>query len=180
MTTTNTAFTIRLGRPEDAEQLARFSERAFLETFGPVNQAEDVVAHVAKKFSPRLQHAELTNSRMRILLAMSGEELIGYAQFRWVEAPECVQRTNPIELERFYIAGAWHGKGAAAALMEEGVAQVKIDGADAVWLSVWEENPRAIAFYTKLGFEKAGRAYFWLGSDRQNDHIMVRSIGASR
>jgi diamine N-acetyltransferase len=179
MTTAGSTFTIRRGTPGDADQLAAFSERAFLETFGAANKPEDVVAHVAKKFSPSLQHSELTNPRMCILLALSGEEIIGYAQFRWVDAPQSVTSAHPIELERFYIGGAWHGKGVAAALMDAGVAQVVALGADAVWLSVWEENPRAIAFYTKLGFVKVGRAHFWLGSDQQNDYIMVRSVAGA-
>ena len=46
-------------------------------------------------------------------------------------------------------------------------------GAGSLWLSVWTENPRAVAFYAKHGFRIAGHADFWVGCDRQSDHIMV-------
>jgi diamine N-acetyltransferase len=49
-------------------------------------------------------------------------------------------------------------------------------GFKAVWLSSWELNHRANAFYKKWEFEIVGRAKFKVGSDIQNDFIFVRSI----
>ena len=49
-------------------------------------------------------------------------------------------------------------------------------GCDVIWLDVWEENPRAIAFYRKWGFEKAGEQGFQLGDDLQTDWIMSRAV----
>jgi diamine N-acetyltransferase len=45
-----------------------------------------------------------------------------------------------------------------------------------MWLSVWERNPRAIAFYGKCGFRMVGSKDFWVGSDRQTDHVMVLEL----
>jgi ribosomal protein S18 acetylase RimI-like enzyme len=45
-----------------------------------------------------------------------------------------------------------------------------------MWLSVWQKNPRAIAFYQKWGFEIAGTATFTIGSDVQTDWIMGRGL----
>ncbi len=49
-------------------------------------------------------------------------------------------------------------------------------GADVVWLDVWERNPRAIAFYRKLGFAENGDHVFPLGNDPQRDIVMVRAV----
>ena len=49
-------------------------------------------------------------------------------------------------------------------------------GADALWLGVWERNPRAIAFYGKVGFVDVGSHLFVVGADAQTDRIMVRSL----
>jgi ribosomal protein S18 acetylase RimI-like enzyme len=45
-----------------------------------------------------------------------------------------------------------------------------------LWLSTWEQNPRAIAFYTKAGFTDAGSADFFVGSDRQRDRVLVAKV----
>ena len=47
---------------------------------------------------------------------------------------------------------------------------------DLIWLGVWEQNPRAIAFYTKWGFVEVGAQTFRLGSDLQRDLVMAREL----
>jgi RimJ/RimL family protein N-acetyltransferase len=39
---------------------------------------------------------------------------------------------------------------------------------------VWEHNPRAQAFYAKCGFVQAGTKPFVVGTDVQNDWVMLR------
>ena len=52
-------------------------------------------------------------------------------------------------------------------------------GGRSIWLSVWELNPRAIAFYTKSGFEDGSTTDFWMGSATQLDRVMVQALGLS-
>ena len=46
----------------------------------------------------------------------------------------------------------------------------------ALWLSVWELNPRAQAFYRKMGFADVGSTVFFVGPDRQTDRVMARPL----
>jgi ribosomal protein S18 acetylase RimI-like enzyme len=41
-----------------------------------------------------------------------------------------------------------------------------------VWLGVWEENHRAIRFYTKNGFVVFDKHVFIMGNDEQTDLLM--------
>jgi ribosomal protein S18 acetylase RimI-like enzyme len=49
-------------------------------------------------------------------------------------------------------------------------------GCDAIWLDVWERNPRARTFYQKWSFVEVGSQIFQLGDDRQHDLIMQRAV----
>jgi diamine N-acetyltransferase len=60
--------------------------------------------------------------------------------------------------------------------MTAAVAAARELGGRSVWLSVWERNPRAIAFYTKSGFSDVGSKVFVVGSDHQTDRVMARNI----
>ena len=113
---------------------------------------------------------------MITLLSDHGDELAGFAQLHWSKAPGCVQGSSPSEIQRLYVASQWHGKGIAQALMAACIKELKERGSDVVWLGVWECNPRAIAFYRKLGFVERGDHVFSLGSDPQRDIIMVRPL----
>ena len=49
-------------------------------------------------------------------------------------------------------------------------------GAIAAWLGVNEENARAIRFYEKHGFAKAGRKRFRLGDRLEQDWVLARAL----
>jgi len=42
--------------------------------------------------------------------------------------------------------------------------QARTWNSDVLWLGVWEQNPRGIAFYEKVGFRTVGHHAFLLGT----------------
>lgn len=60
------------------------------------------------------------------------------------------------------------------------LAAASADGADVAWLGVWERNPRAIAFYAKVGFLEVGEHTFVLGRDRQRDLARQKLLPRAR
>ena len=72
---------------------------------------------------------------------------------------------------------AWHGRGVAPILMDAAVSEAAggARGCTAIWLGVWERNPRAQAFYRKHGFVPVGTHVFMLGTEPQTDQIWVRN-----
>jgi GNAT superfamily N-acetyltransferase len=167
---------VRRGAAADAALLAEIGARTFAETFGADNRPEDMAVHLAAAFGVRQQTAELLDPDYVTLFAEVDGVAAGFAQVRRHPAPSCVDGAAPIEVHRFYVDRAWHGRGVATALMAACLAVVReMDGRTA-WLSVWERNPRAIAFYGKHGFAPVGTTDFWVGPDRQTDHVMARPV----
>jgi len=169
-------YTIRKATRSDAAPLSSLAERTFRDSFGFGNTAQNMDAHCRESYGEDFQAEEIANPNMVTLLAEHGEELVGFAQLRWSEAPSFVQGNSRGEIQRLYVASKWHGKGAAQALMAACIKEMKAHGSDVVWLGVWERNPRAIAFYRKLGFVERGDHVFPLGHEPQRDIVMARSI----
>ncbi len=171
---------IRTASHYDAGQLFRLAEATFRNTFGAMNTGEDMDLHCRTSYSEAIQAGEIANPDLLTLLCDGDEGLVGFAQLRWGDAPDCVAAQSPGEIQRLYVADAWHGKGIAQGLMNACIEAMKARGSDVIWLGVWEHNPRAIAFYRKCGFVEVGDHVFPLGSDPQRDIVMARSIaGAS-
>jgi ribosomal protein S18 acetylase RimI-like enzyme len=105
-----------------------------------------------------------------------GADLVGFAQIRLGAAPRCVEALKPGEVHRLYVVDECRGKGIAQSLMNACLDEFKRRDVDAVWLGVWERNPRAITFYRKFQFREAGEHVFQLGTDPQRDLIMVRQL----
>jgi GNAT superfamily N-acetyltransferase len=137
-----------------------------------------MAGYLASAFNPAQQTVELAEPRNLFLVAESEGTTVGYAMLIRASRTPTVEARDPAEINRIYIDRALHGTGAGAALMSACIDQARAWGADVLWLAVWEKNPRAIAFYEKSGFRKAGRKTFQLGSDLQHDFVMVRNLSS--
>jgi ribosomal protein S18 acetylase RimI-like enzyme len=171
---------IRRAHSGDARKLSEVAEATFRATFDAMNTIEHMELHCRRNYGEQIQAAEISNPEIVTLLGEHEGNLIGYAQLRWGEFPDCVSATRPGEIQRLYIIEDWHGKGVAQKLMNACIEEVKQRGSAAVWLGVWECNPRAISFYKKFGFVAAGEHTFPLGGDPQRDIVMVRAIGSEQ
>lgn len=168
--------TIRLARADEAAALAELAARTFRDAFGADNRPEDLALYLATAYGAAQQSAELANSDITTLVAEDDGSLVAFAQLRRGQPPECVRGVAPIELWRFYLSAAWHGRGLASRLMNRVVQAGQETGATTLWLGVWERNPRAIAFYRKVGFVDVGQHVFTVGTDPQTDRIMTRPL----
>ncbi len=175
-------LTIRRAEPADAVPLAALAARIFTETFAEDTAPDDLAAFIARAYGVRQQSEEIANPDVVTLVAESPAGFAGYAQVRrGSQAPGCVSTPAPVELWRFYVQKDWHGRGingVAGRLMAAVLDTARTLGGRSLWLSVWEHNPRAIAFYGKHGFRDVGSEPFWVGSDCQTDRILVADVGA--
>ena len=167
---------IRRATLVDAATLAGFAARTFADTFAGAQAADDLTMFLSTSYGETQQSRELTDPGIVTLLAEVGGTLSGYAQVRFNPPPPCVRGPAPMELWRFYVDRPWHGRGVASELMDQVYSVGRRLRAGTLWLSVWEHNPRAIAFYTKCGFSIAGTKDFIVGTDRQTDYVMVAEV----
>lgn len=168
--------TIRHATLVDAPALAELAARTFRDTFGAANTPEDMALHLAVSYGSELQAREIADPSMLTLVADDAGTLVAFVQLRRGPAPSCVTGSAPIEIQRFYLDADWHGRGLAHTLMAHTFAAAQAAGAATIWLGVWERNPRAIAFYRKLGYVDVGQQTFVLGSDHQTDRIFARAL----
>jgi len=160
----------------DAAPLAELAERTFRDAFGDSNTSDDMDLHCRSHYSPEIQAAEIANPSCTTIVCEQQGELVGFGQICRSEAPSCVAGAAPAEIQRLYVDRRWHGKGVAQALMSALIDSATAAHADVVWLGVWENNPRAIAFYAKSGFVQVGEQEFLLGRDPQRDLVLSRPL----
>jgi GNAT superfamily N-acetyltransferase len=114
---------------------------------------------------------ELNDSELYV--AVLDDRVVGFSHFGPErEQPECDQSgTDQIstnvssagEVYGFYLhPDAW-GSGAAAALMERSVERLTARRHTMAVLWVLRDNPRARAFYEKVGWHASGRQMMWEG-----------------
>ena len=156
----------------DVEQLQAISRSTFVQTFDEHNDAEDMKAYLDSSFAIDKLTTEITNPNSEFYFALDHEIIIGYLKVNTGTAQTENKDANAFEIERIYVDQAYLGKKIGQLLFEKAIDLAKIKKASYVWLGVWEENHRALAFYKKNGFIPFDKHIFRLGNDEQTDIMM--------
>lgn len=161
---------LRAATPTDAGLLATIGAETFVETFGHLYAPADLAAFLTNHTVAGWT-GELADPRYHVVLAMVGDDAVGYAKLGPPSLPFEPTGT-PIELRQFYVRQGWQGTGLAATLMEHMLDTARATGADELFLSVFVDNHRARRFYERYGFERVGSYDFMVGNHRDEDDVM--------
>jgi diamine N-acetyltransferase len=168
--------TIRRATETDSGLLAELGARTFYDSFAKQNTSENMAAYLAATFGPEQQQAELADPDNTFLIVESDRVAIGYAQLRAGKPPACISGAKAIELVRLYVSSTFQGSGVGGRLMGACLTEARQLGYETIWLGVWQENIRAQTFYRRWNFSTVGEHIFQLGTDRQVDWLMERSL----
>jgi GNAT superfamily N-acetyltransferase len=167
---------VRPATPADAGLLAQLGEQTFRETFQALYEPADFEAFVAETYGEQLQRAELADVGRPALVLEVGGTPAGFAQLRLDHREPCVPGARPAELQRIYLLKAWQGGGRGAALMAAAERLARAQGADVLWLGVWERNVAALGFYAHTGFREVGEHGFRIGSRVDRDVVLAKVL----
>ncbi len=155
----------------DAQVLLDFAKTAFIDSYSQLNTPENMDIYINANFTIDKISTELSESTNIFSGIFSGQNLVAYTKLR----PNNYDDSNAkqlIELERIYVAKEYHGLKIGQQLMYQCKAYAKSNNYSELWLGVWDQNEKAIAFYKKMGFEIFSSHDFILGTEKQNDYLM--------
>lgn len=161
---------------EDLETLQLISEKTFTETFAAVNTPENLANYIEQSFNSEQLSMEINNQNSQFFLAFSASEPVGYLKINFGDAQTETVTKNAIEIHRIYVLQAFHGKKVGQLFLDQVIAVAQQMAVDSIWLGVWEENHRALQFYTKNGFVAFDKHIFTLGDDVQTDLLMQLKV----
>lgn len=160
----------------DAVLIAELSRQTFYDTFAAENTKANMDKFMNETFTREKLINEVGSPGNTFLLAWDGEEAVGYARLRETPNPLLLEGGAALEIARIYAVQKSIGKGVGRALMQQCIATAREKGVHVIWLGVWEKNAKAIAFYTKWGFEKFSEHVFMVGDDPQTDWLMKKML----
>ncbi len=132
--------------------------------------------YLEASFAHRQCVDDLNKNRVECLVGEFNDEMAGLLKLADTTVPKEVPSRSAVELAKLYVLEEFHGTGIAGVLLEKSFIVAKEIGFDAIWLCVWENNPRAQAFYKKYGFESVGEVVIPMNRVPFRDVIMWRSL----
>lgn len=159
--------------------MAALAQRLFRQAYGGSHPEPQLSAYLAREFAAAQVAGELEQADVAVWVAQDARgEPVGYLWLQETAAPPGarVPGERSLQLRRIFVDSSWHGRGVAQALMDAGLGEAERRGADAVWLAVWQEAARPLAFYRRSGFEVVGTATFAVEDHLDQDFIMARRL----
>src|SRR6476660_5352639 len=142
-------LSIRLATKDDAVLIADVSRKTFYDTFAADNTKEDMDKFLSEQFTKGRLILEVGAAENIFFLAYIDGTVAGYVKLREGKQPDELKDLNAMEIARLYVLKEFIGRRVGAALMKECISIAKGKGKEVIWLGVWENNKRAIEFYSK-------------------------------
>jgi diamine N-acetyltransferase len=163
---------IRQAIAGDAERLSVLATQVWLHTYATDGISTVIARYVLDELSVSKFAAILTQTNSNVLIAEINAHAVGYALVN-MNAP-CPSGSPTVEVASLYVQEHFARQSIGSALLREcqQIARQRTGSAD-YWLTVNAKNSPAIAFYAKHGLVKAGTAYFELGGEKHENHVMV-------
>jgi len=138
------AFDVRDATTSDVATIAAFQTACWREAYRGL-VPDGYLDSVDSRDRERRWRRRLSSGARRITVAWAEGEVAGVVSWGAAE-----QGMPEVELKSLYVGAAYRGSGVAATLVERAI------GVSPAQLWVFEDNPRAHAFYRKLGCRADG------------------------
>ena len=165
-------FSIRTAVATDSSALAHLAAKVFAATYGAVIPSEILAQHLRLYYADSALQSQLAEPTIRYFVACHGEQLVGLCKLEESPIHPSVTLKQPIELAKLYIDGEFQGRRIANGLLQSALDFARSQNKDGLWLCVWKQNPRALAFYHKAGFQTVGSTIIDVDGIAFDDAVM--------
>ncbi|TGJ83641.1 hypothetical protein E0Z10_g5126 [Xylaria hypoxylon] len=172
-------ITIGHALTSEAAAIAKIGADTFTATFGFSVSAEDLASFLAETYSETTVLADLQDPAVQTWAARdSSGKVVGLVQLVRGLSEPCVpgDATTHAELRRLYVDTTAHGRGIGSKLIAAVEEKARAEGFKQLWLTVWENNPKAERLYARLGYHSVGDVNFITGTCVQTDHVLSKSL----
>ncbi|MCH5686943.1 GNAT family N-acetyltransferase [Niabella sp. W65] len=140
---------IRKVTTDDIMVLQEIGRQTFYETFAAANTPENMKKYLEEQFTVTKLTAELSNQHSAFYFALLDNKVAGYLKINLGGSQTELQDDKGLEIERIYVLQACQGQKVGQALYAKAIDVATQNKMQYVWLGVWENNKKAIGFYTK-------------------------------
>jgi diamine N-acetyltransferase len=170
-------LSFRAATAADALCIGMLGTQVFLDTYAPAGMRAALAREVVEHFAPVKVESLLADESTACILAENDGHLVGFVQVTHGARHALVPHGATSEVDRLYVHERFTGHGIGKALLHHAEKSAAARGADALWLTAWIGNARAIAFYPKLGYIDVGATDYVFENEHYENRVFVKALG---
>lgn len=163
---------IKTATSGDARLLSLVASVTFYEAYFEQDDPHDLADYITESFSLGSVEEQLSDRASTFFILFLDGLAVGYAKLIDNSREPCIAAERPVELKRIYLMERVWRRGLGEILLKHCIDEARRRGADSIWLGVWQKNSRALPFYEKHGFVKAGTLEFPYGDSVGVNDVM--------
>jgi diamine N-acetyltransferase len=167
---------LRPARREDALCLSVLAMQVFLDTYATQGIRAAIAREVLATYSQAAFERDLADPKASIVVAESGEHLLGFAQLTLGATHALAPAGVQAELLRLYVQEPFTAKGLGTQLLHEAERLAAAHGVTVLWLTPWVHNHRARAFYARRAYVDHGLTTFTFEGEAHQNRVYARHL----
>jgi GNAT superfamily N-acetyltransferase len=167
---------LRPATADDALCLGVLGTQVFLDTYATRGIRPTLAREVLAAFSPGSCAALLRGSGSRVCVAEFDGHLVGFSELRPGAAHERAPAGAQSELRRLYVQAPFSGRGVGLALLREAERAAAAGGTEALWLTSWAQNRRALRFYARCGYSDFGPTPYVFEDECHENRLLAKAL----
>lgn len=168
--------TFRPAQSSDALCIGVLGTQVFLDTYATGGIRPTLARETLAQMSTTTVSALLASPRHRFIVVERDRHMIAFAQLT-VDSPQKLLPTQPAaELNRLYVQEPFTGTGVGSVLLARAEALAQAEGARALWLNAWVGNHRALAFYTRRGYQDIGASIYTFENEEHENRVFAKLL----
>ena len=153
---------------KDFQLLAEIGKISYIQSHGSSAKAADINMYLNKKYNYEVFKDELRDLKNIYHIIYHDTQPAGFSKIIFNDPHPNIQVKDVTKLERLYLLKEFYGLKLGFELLLSNFELSKNVNEAGMWLFVWKENHRAVAFYKKIEFKVVGSYDFKLTETHSN------------
>lgn len=166
---------LRLAGAFDAPAIAALAVQVFLDTYATAGVQPDLAREAFDEYAVDAFAARLAEPQRRFVLACRGDGLLGFAEVLAAALPAPAGDVRGAELVRLYVQPRAQRSGLGRALLARAEQLATAAALPWLWLTAWEGNARALAFYARMGYADIGATTYALQGRSYGNRVLAKA-----
>ena len=172
----NSALSIRIGSVADAETISALAIQVFLDTYATEGVSPGLAKEAFAEYGQAIFAQRLGQEGRSFYLAERNAALLGFAEVQQDHTESPIPGVGGSQLVRLYVQPQAQRSGIGRTLLQA-TERCALDARTAgVWLSAWEHNARALAFYSRQHYEDVGHAQYVIQGQSFGNRVLFRPV----
>lgn len=156
--------------------VAALATQVFLDTYATGGVRPDLAREAFCEYSEQAFSRRFAETGRQFVIASLADAVVGFAEVLCFSCVSPVAGLSGAELVRLYVQPRFQRTGVGRALLQEAERLARLSSLHSLWLTAWDGNLSALAFYAPMGYADVGATTYSFGGNTYGNRVLAKEV----